>query len=167
MQAQQLLDYIIKPALEYMGGNYNSKNAQMLLLATAAIESKCGYYIKQINGPALGIWQMEPATLHDIYDNCDAVSTNDHLAYKKLDNIDLFGVTDNETLEAGLLISPMYACAMARLKYSMDKEPLPEHDDIRAIYREYKRIYNTYLGKSTYEKFEKAYFDCGLDKVVF
>ena len=77
MNSQQLLDYIIKPTLEYMGGNYNSKNAQMLLLSTAAIESKCGYYIKQINGPALGIWQMEPATHTDIMFNCDAFRDED------------------------------------------------------------------------------------------
>lgn len=156
MNSQQLHDYIIKPTLEYMGGNYYSKDAAFLLLCTAAIESNCGYYIKQVGGPALGIWQMEPATLHDIYDNCDAVSTNDHKAYKKLDRIDLFAVTDTETLEAGLLISPLYACAMARLKYSMDSAKLPDRHDIKAVYDYYKRIYNTPLGASNYKGFESA-----------
>ena len=163
MNAQQLLDYIIKPTLEYMGGNYNSKNAQMLLLSTAAIESKCGYYIKQINGPALGIWQMEPATHQDIWDNSDVLQDNSSLCF------DLMSLAANGLKgdDIHLIASPMYACAMARLKYSMDIAPLPHYKDIAAIYREYKRIYNTHLGKSTYEKFEKAYFDCGLDKVVF
>ncbi len=73
MEAQQLHDYIIKPTLEYMGGNYNSDKARFLLLCTAAIESNCGYYIKQVDGPALGIWQMEPATHDDIWENCDAL----------------------------------------------------------------------------------------------
>ena len=159
MNSQQLLDYIIKPTLEYMGGNYNSKNAQMLLLSTAAIESKCGYYIKQINGPALGIWQMEPATHEDIWRNCDALQG---------DTGDIEVLTNPAfEFDEDLIVSPTYACAMARLKYSMDTAPLPHYKDIAAIYREYKRIYNTHLGKSTYEKFEKAYFDCGLDKVVF
>jgi len=49
MDAQQLLDHIIKPTLKYMGGGYDSKNARMLLLATAAVESNCGQYVKQIN----------------------------------------------------------------------------------------------------------------------
>jgi len=47
MEAQQLLDCIIKPTLKYMGGNYDSKNARMLLLATAAIGSGCGYKLEQ------------------------------------------------------------------------------------------------------------------------
>tara|TARA_R110002020_G_scaffold20846_1_gene70701 strand:+ start:279 stop:437 length:159 start_codon:yes stop_codon:yes gene_type:complete len=50
MQAQQLHDYIIKPTLEYMRGNYNTPEARLLLLATAAIESDCGYYIKKLTG---------------------------------------------------------------------------------------------------------------------
>jgi len=166
MKAQQLLDCIIKPTLEYMGGNYDSKNARMLLLSTAAIESKCGYYIKQVGGPALGIWQMEPATLHDIYDNCDAVVTNETITYKKLDAIDLFDATGSETMEAGLVVSPMYACAMARLKYSMDSAPLPPYNNIRAVYDYYKRIYNTPLGASTYEKFKQAWLYHKLDEVL-
>ncbi len=158
MNSQQLLDCIIKPTLEYMGGNYASKNASMLLLSTAAIESGCGYKLKQEDGPALGIWQMEPLTLHDIYDNCDAIVNNHTELYKKLDSLDLFDVyTTGETLEAGLVISPMYACAMARLKYAMDSAPLPPYDNIRAVYDYYKRIYNTPLGASTYEKFKQAW----------
>jgi hypothetical protein len=38
----------------------------------------------------------------------------------------------------------------------MDKAPLPEHDDIEAVYDYYKRIYNTPLGASTYQKFKSA-----------
>ena len=59
-----------------MGGNYESKNANFLSLCTAAIESNCGYYIKQVGGPALGIWQMEPATrmMRYRYFNCDAIN---------------------------------------------------------------------------------------------
>ena len=129
MQAQQLLDYIIKPTLEYMGGNYNSKNARMLILATAAIESDCGYYIKQINGPALGVWQMEPDTESDIHHNCDAY----HDSFK--DRIDDLIVKIYADADLDLMTSPTYACAMARLKYSMDPEPLPEHDDIYKIFQ--------------------------------
>ena len=159
MNAQQLLDCIIVPTLKHMGGNYNSKDAQMLLLATAAIESKCGYYIKQIGGPALGIWQMEPSTEKDIFINCDAVQDNSVLS----DNIGYlccapYGMSN-------LLASPMYACAMARLKYSMDADKLPDYRYINAIYYYYKRIYNTPLGASTYSKFTSAWDMCDLDNV--
>ncbi len=167
MDAQQLLDNIIKPTLEYMGANYNSKNARMLLLSTAAIESKCGYYIKQIGGPALGIWQMESTTHEDIWDNCDAIQEPkngqgcvlSHRVHKLMMSPD--NGADND-----LIVSPMYACAMARLKYSMDPKPLPDYHNIRHVYDYYKRIYNTPLGASTYAKFKQAWLYHKLDAVV-
>ena len=147
MDAQQLHDHIIKPTLEYMGGNYNTVEARFLLLCTAAIESECGHYIKQVGGPALGIWQMEPATHSDIWENCDALydalgQSVVHLALHS-------NVNENHAFdgEADLIHSPMYACAMARLKYSMDAKALPKYNggtdlDLDMFYRYYKRVYN-------------------------
>lgn len=153
MDAQQLHDYIIKPTLQYMGSGYYSKESAFLLLCTAAIESNCGQYIKQINGPALGIWQMEPATHDDIWSNCDALYSADN-----------FNLIINNLaplycdFKGGKLIdSPKYACAMARLKYSMDPHPLPKltgdsSADLKSFFAYYKRVYNTELGASTYDK---------------
>ena len=154
MDAQQLHDYIIKPTLQYMGGNYYSKESAFLLLCTAAIESNCGEYIKQVNGPALGVWQMEPATHNDIWDNCDALKGfESSLVRSVVFSLAPLGKCGNEALMA----SPMYACAMARLKYSMDPNPLPKLTgdssvDLKSFYSVYKKIYNTKYGKSTYEK---------------
>jgi len=162
MDAQQLLDHIIKPTLEYMGGNYDSKNARMLLLSTAAIESKCGYYIKQVGGPALGIWQMEPATELDIWGHCDALN---HDEFNELVGL-MLPQTHEEADADAMMIAPMYACAMARLKYSMDTAPLPSCDNLRAVYDYYKRIYNTHAGASTYEKFKQAWIYHKLTDIV-
>lgn len=167
MDAQQLHDHIIKPTLKYMGGNYDSKNARMLLLATAAIESHCGHYIKQVNGPALGVWQMEPATHEDIIENCDAIKKpKDGRGCVLLHRVRQLEVSPCNNILNDLIVSPMYACAMARLKYSMDAEALPSYDEPYEIYRYYKRVYNTHLGASTWEKFKSAWDKCGLDKVV-
>lgn len=161
MNPQQLHDLIIKPALKYMGGNYYSKESAFLLLCTAAIESDCGYYIKQINGPALGIWQMEPKTHNSIWDECDVLH---EYSFGKL-IADLGLVKNNEEnssdYKSDLTLSPMYACAMARLKYSMDPNPLPKltgdnNADSRAFYCYYKRVYNTELGASTFDKWAVA-----------
>ena len=158
MNAQQLHDYIIKPTLQYMGGNYYSRESAFLLLCTAAIESNCGEYIKQINGPALGVFQMEPATLVDIYNNCDAIQkpTNGQgcVLLHRITALELS--PDNDRL-SDLMVSPMYACAMARLKYAMDANPLPRltgvaDTDLNGFYNYYKRVYNTELGASTYTK---------------
>lgn len=157
MDSQQLLDHIIKPSLKYMGGNYDSLNARMLLLSTAAIESNCGHKIKQDDGPALGIWQMEPDTENDILANCDALRDK-HFLTKVLS-------MSNSGMGNKLVINPAYACAMARLKYAMDRDALPHHSDKYAIYVYYKRIYNTLLGASTWDKFRIAWDQNGLDKV--
>lgn len=157
MNAQQLHDHIIKPAHLYMGGHYESKDANFLSLCTAAIESHCGEYIKQLNGPALGVWQMEPATHSDIWLNCDKIQepTNGQGCVLAHRTRALMVSPDNDG-DSDLIVSPMYACVMARLKYSMDSAPLPSRHDIRAVYDYYKRIYNTPLGASTYEKFIAA-----------
>jgi hypothetical protein len=159
MNSQQLLDHIITPTLKYMGGNYDSLDARMLLLSTAAIESNCGYYIKQVGGPALGIWQMEPATHCDIHLECDAL--NDELFMSSVMELSVEAVRGDDDL----IVSPMYACAMARLKYAMDPKRLPSYNDKHKIYDYYKRIYNTELGASTREKFLTAWDRNGLDKV--
>lgn len=168
MDAQQLHDYIIKPTLEHMdslGGNYNTKEARFLLLCTAAIESNCGHYIKQVNGPALGIWQMEPNTYNDIWANCDALKT--YGLADLLSNTSGFCFYDDEY--GHLISSPSYACAMARLKYAMDSEALPSFpdNDVQGLlptdgyyfWKQYKRIYNTELGDATFERWQQALND--------
>lgn len=171
MDAQQLNDCIIKPTLEYMGGNYNSEEARFLLLCTAAIESDCGHFIKQVNGPALGIWQMEPATEHDIWKNCDALSYGDFgklIECLVVDHKSVHGTKDIHNKD--LVTSPMYACSMARLKYSMDPHALPKYNggtalDLDMFYRYYKRVYNTHLGASTFQKWLAKIEEHGILKV--
>lgn len=155
MNPEQLLELIITPTHKCMGGNYQSDSADLLSLCTAAIESDCGYYIKQVNGPALGIWQMEPLTHIDIIQNCDAVNKSKDLMdflYNSMNTVTRHSVDS-------LTTSPMYACAMARLKYSMDSNPLPKvtgnrKEDEANFYDYYKRVYNTELGKSTFAKWQ-------------
>ena len=161
MNSQQLLDHIITPTLKYMGGNYDSLDARMLLLSTAAIESNCGYYIKQVGGPALGIWQMEPDTHGDIRCNSDAIQLGEPLRHR----VNQLSMSPCNNINNDLIVSPMYACAMARLKYSMDPKRLPSYNDKHAIYDYYKRIYNTELGASTREKFLIAWDRNGLNEV--
>lgn len=159
MNAQQLYDYIIKPTHQYMGGNYESKESNFLSLCTAAIESNCGEYIKQIKGPALGPWQMEPDTHSDIWHHCDALNGDSYEFNELIVELQLQG--GNNGGYNNLLDSPKYACAMARLKYSMDPNPLPKlsgDKDLDCInfFDYYKRVYNTEFGASTYQKWVNA-----------
>ena len=167
MNAQQLHDYIIEQTLEYMdslGGNYNTKEARFLLLCTAAIESNCGDKIVQddieCGKGGLGIFQMEPKTHDDILLNCDALK-NDEFASL------ISSLRDSRHVKhewEHLLTSPMYACAMARLKYAMDSQTLPKLTSDKSFintvfYKYYKRIYNTILGGATFDRWTEALED--------
>ena len=46
-----------------------SDSAKILLIGTCRIESNLGTYLYQVNGPALGMYQMEPATEYDLIKN--------------------------------------------------------------------------------------------------
>lgn len=165
MDAQQLLNCIIKPTHKFMGGRYESVESNFLSLCTTGIESECGKFNKQINGPALSWWQIEPATHDDIWANCDALKD------KSFARRVLLLAGGHESYSHDLLLnSPMYACAMARLKYSMDAKALPKYNggtslDLDMFYRYYKRVYNTELGASTYQKWIDAINRNGILKV--
>ena len=57
----------IREVLTYLGKH--SDSAEELLMLTCAVESQLGTYLKQIKGPARGIFQMEPATERDCWVN--------------------------------------------------------------------------------------------------
>ena len=152
MNAQHAHDYLINPTLGMINKpGFNSPLIRRLLLCTMAIESDMGQFLKQIGGgPAEGPYQMEPATEDDIFANCD-------LLRSKCSNLYHVVAELSDVLPTGraLCLSTIYATLMARCKYWMDTEPLPE-DTPEAMYKYYKRIYNTPDGASTFGKFLDA-----------
>lgn len=121
-----------------------------LLLGTAAQESGFGTYLAQINGPALGVFQMEPKTEEDIW--------NHFLVYQPHLRdmiIKTTGVKQPDTyhLRGNLL----YQTAMARMQYYRRPEPLPAADDLPAMAAYWKRHYNTHLGRGKESEFVENY----------
>lgn len=139
MDKAQLRD-LISRVLESAG--LYSKSAVELLMLTAAVESNLGQYIKQKGGgPALGIFQMEPTTYLDIWNN--------YFKYGKCKNIrDMYYEHGSANIEWDL----RHAILMARVHYLRVKEPLPEYTDEVALAGYWKKYYNTRLGKGTVEK---------------
>lgn len=133
MDSSQLLLYVIRPALQALGAKYASHAAEQLLLATAAQETHCGHYIHQVNGPALGIYQMEASTLHDLYAN--------YLAYHA-------EIPPRIGIEAParLIYDARYATQCARLEYYREPTRLPDACDAHGMWRYYKRYWNSRLG---------------------
>lgn len=136
------LRHVIALALEPIG--LFSTAAEQLLLGTTAIESQCGHYLQQIGGPALGVYQIEPKTHLDIWDNY--LIYNNHLAGQ----INALMPTPLSTPDDVLLMTDLrYATIMARLVYYRQAEPLPDSSDIVAQAQYWKTYYNTTLGKGT------------------
>lgn len=151
----QFTDYVIDPVLEQMV--MYSVAASELLLGTAIQESRLTY-IKQLgNGPAMGVFQMEPATFKDIWQN--------YLAYRP--NIadvarTLSGTRPQEyPVPEQMITNLAFAACMCRVHYRRVREPLPTAGDLPSQAAYWKQHYNTPLGRGTQteyiENWERAH----------
>lgn len=149
MNVDQLRMYVVRPTLEKFG--MHSLAAENLVLGTCATESLMGEYIRQVDGPALGIYQMEPATHHDIYES--------YLSHRKplINQIMGYFGWQNPPKDSELMNNIAYATLMCRIKYFRDSDPLPSASDIRGLANYWKRVYNSVLGKGTPDDFINKY----------
>lgn len=156
----QFRELIIRPTLKYLEPEIlYSEEAEDLLFMTAAHESLLGTYLKQVNGPALGVYQMEPATHTDIWVNF--LEYRDELAWA-LD--DLLTDRSDEDYSDSLVFDLRYATAMARVHYYRVPEALPKKSEfktnvsyLKALSEYAKKYYNTELGKATADDYYKAF----------
>lgn len=129
--------------------NLYSGDAVNLLMGTAAQESHLGKYRKQLGGgPALGIFQMEPATFNDIVNNYLRYKPELASRIERVARISRFKAEDIEN-------NDLLAICMARVHYLRVKEAIPS--DLEGWARYWKRYYNTPLGKGTEEEFIANY----------
>lgn len=146
MDEKQLYQFIEDTLKEF--GMY-SDSAQILLFGTACQESSCGKYIEQLNnGPALGVFQMEPATHDDIWESVLNSRLDMSMNVIQTSNIAMKGA---ENLKFNL----KYAVIMCRLQYWRFPEKLPATLNGAAKY--WKKYYNTYKGAGTEEEFIKNF----------
>lgn len=140
--------YIVRPALKQF--DMWSPAAENLVCGTAYKESKLKW-LKQLGaGPALGLFQMEPATHDDIWDN--------YLNYRSgLANMFYEILADKPNYQMQLQTNLFYAAAMCRIHYYRKPEPLPDADDIMALGHYWKEHYNTAGGKGTAAEFHLDY----------
>ena len=137
----QFRQYIIRPSLQPIG-LWNA-NAEELLVMTCAQESLGGKYLHQIKGPALGIFEMQPNTINDIWKNY--LSTRISMLKGIYDQLKIIERPDDEVMVYNL----RYATIMARVFYERIKENLPDAKDVEAMAKYYKHYYNTDLGAAT------------------
>lgn len=140
LNANHIREYVIRPTLTHMG--MYSGVAEDLMLGTALVESDLRY-LHQLGGPALGLWQMEPATHDDIWDNY--LGFRNEMARKVNE---LLSPLDSEPQ---LMTNLAYACAMARIHYWRVPVPIPTSVVDQANY--WKTYYNTPEGKGSAEEY--------------
>ena len=147
--ADKLLKEIIQPVLDEMG--MRSAAAEKLLIMTAAHESLGFRYRRQQGGgPALSYYQIEPATLDDLYEN--------YLAFRPGKQALLDAYLPEETSRTDALEnSDKYATAAARLIYARVPDALPDVADDEALAAYAKKFWNTDLGAATPEKYLADY----------
>jgi hypothetical protein len=135
INAEQLVTYIVKPALKQI--NHYSPEAEQLIVGTCAQESHLGEFLHQVGcGPALGIFQMEGDTYHNIW--------NEFLLHKPelkalLLQSNGYAVQPGEDV---MIYNLKYAAQMCRLKYLWITEPLPELNDIEGQAKYWAKYYN-------------------------
>lgn len=121
-----------------------------LLLGTAAQESRFGTFLRQIGkGPALGVFQMEPATERDIWEN--------FLRYHPELVLVITATTGVTGPGPHLRWNLAYQIAMTRVHYLRKKQSIPATDDVAGLAAYWKQHYNTPIGKGTVEEFAANY----------
>lgn len=145
MDAEQLRQWVVEPALDAI--ELNSAAAVNLLIGTVFQESRGGYYLKQLGaGPALGIYQIEPATHDDVWTS--------YLNYRASLRTKVENLLSPESKHQQLISNLSYATAIARLIYYRVPQALPaDPNDVQALAEYWKQHYNTPLGAGTVAEF--------------
>jgi len=155
LDVRQVRERVIRPALRTLGPAYMGEAAELLLLGTAAAESDFRALAQYGGGPALGLWQMEPATYRDHWAWMRGASSD--LGARVVSLASRGSGIGNPPPAEEMTWNLALAAAMARVHYWRKPEPLPVSGDPRDLFRYYKQHYNTPLGKGTVEHFVAAW----------
>jgi hypothetical protein len=157
----QWKQYIVRPALMLLGSTpgigaaLNAPWAINQLVGTTKESGGCEYLVQLDGGPALGFYQMEPATHDDIWRN--------FLAYQPaLAEVVKTACPYGGEGQANEMITEMlYATMMARICYYRSKLQAPLNTAL-ALATYHKVVYNTAAGASVASD-DVAYYQQAID----
>ena len=143
LHPEQFRRLVIRPTLQGLG--LWSPAAERLLLGTAVVESGLKFLTQHGDGPARGVYQIEPATADDLAKNW--LTFRPRWAHK-------LAAFASEQPSNGQLVSNLaYATAVARLIYYRRPEALPDPENLRGLADYWKAHFNTTAGKGDPAKF--------------
>jgi len=148
----QFREQVVRPVLWHLDPIIpHTMAAENLLMGTAAQESGLKH-LKQIGGgPALGIYQCEPATHDDIWRNF--LKYRDWIVNQGKRYMVGWPSPSVEELTWNLA----YATFICRVHYFRVASLLPAYNDIPGLAKYWKLHYNTPLGKGAWEDFAANY----------
>jgi len=145
-------DKVIRPTLLDLG--LHSAAAVNLLLGTALHESGVFRYYHQDGGPAMGLYQHEPNTFKDLFDNYLVGDNWDKPRRAgRLAQLERYSEKGLSVDNAHNLYNARYATAACRLQYYRQPASLPPADDLEGLAAYYKKYWNSSAGKATAQDF--------------
>ena len=149
LDIQDFKNLIIVPTLKAV--DLYSESAANLLLGTAVQESRLTYLKQKGAGPALGLFQIEPATFNDIYYRYLKRSDKKEL----LESVQRFTTASN--ILDQLISNIPFAVLIARIRYLMVPEAIPAYDDLEGLGAYWKKYFNSPIGKGQPHEFVENY----------
>ena len=138
----------IKEIVEYALYKVDSYSDDALALVVRTGMAESGYRALKGYGegnPAIGFWQIDPATMNVMMKNNIHYRSN----YKK--NLISLGMNFEKDTTMSVMSNMAVQAALCRLHYRRDKDPLPSWDDLEGQASYWKRVYNTVEGRGTVE----------------
>lgn len=147
-KSHKFLARVVRPVLLQM--EMHSLEAEIILMMIATHESAgLKYRRQQGGGPALSYFQIEPATLWDVYKR---YLERKPVRRRKVLQFAPDAKATDEILDA-LENNDEFACALARMKLAMVPDSLPAASDLMALAQYAKDHWNTSAGKATPDKY--------------
>jgi hypothetical protein len=147
IKASQFRQCVLSPTMDLLvpAGIPRNLVADALVFATIAQESLVGTYLIQEGGSAVGIGQIEPATLTALNARLSAA-----------EQAALRGIMTPEPLPVQIITNLKLACAFVRLYYWYLPFPLAPTITAQWLWETYKQYYNTVAGAATEQEFAKS-----------
>jgi hypothetical protein len=155
INARQFSNQVVIPTLQMLdqrAGIPYTDIAYYLVMGTIANESLLGTWLVQEGGPALGLGQIQPASLTSLL-----------ARLTQREATALATITTPATPEHNVVANLPYSVALVRLFYWHNAPaPLPTQATIAAIYDYYKQYYNTPAGAATLAGFTQNWALTGI-----
>lgn len=149
----QFLSMVVEPTLQLLDAKAAvpyTEVARNLVMGTIAQESLLGTYLVQQGGPALGVCQIQTATLTWLLGRLSAPEA-----------AALASISTSESPAENVVSNLAYAVAVCRLYYWVSPTPLPPNT-VAGLFSVYKSVWNTPAGAATLEEFAEHWALTGI-----